>query len=242
MEAASCRFYPSQAADAASTITRDKIREVGGLERVFFEREMLVRAQVVNPEFFRPRAFVVRGFFVEEEHVGLHALGVKDSGGETKERVDIRLLEELAADGFARAAFKEDVVGQHHGGASVLFEDGENVLEKVELFVAGARPKIVAVDDERFLGGFAFLVDDGDAAFFAKGGLARTMSYSPCLPLRASRVVTGRVLSESPPMPWSMRFIAQRRVTLSTSSTPCRVPFLRKRFCSLSSLRSGRAR
>ena len=139
------------------------------MEGVFFEREMFVRAQVVDPEFFRPRFFVGGGFAVEKEHVGFHALRIKDSRRQAQERVDFCLLEELAADGFARAAFKEDVVGHHHRGASVLLEDGEYVLEEVELFVARARPKVVAVDDEAFLRLLAFFVDDSDAAFFAKG-------------------------------------------------------------------------
>lgn len=141
--------------DAASTfaeIAGDEVFEVLALEWVFLEREMLVRAQVVNPEFFRPRAFVVRGFFVEKEHIRFHTLRVKDAGWQAQERVDVGLLEELAADGFAGAAFEEDVVRQHDSGASVLFEDGKNVLEEVELFVARARPEIVAVDDERFFG------------------------------------------------------------------------------------------
>ncbi len=34
----------------------------------------------------------------------------------------------------------------------------------VRLALARARPKIVAIDDERFLGGLAGFVDDGDAA------------------------------------------------------------------------------
>jgi len=42
------------------------------------------------------------------------------------------------AQGFAGAAFKEDVVGHNDGGTAVLLQDGEDVLEEVELFVACA--------------------------------------------------------------------------------------------------------
>ena len=38
----------------------------------------------------------------------------------------------------------------------------------VRLALARARPKIVAVDDERFLGGLARFVDDGDAPLLAE--------------------------------------------------------------------------
>ena len=128
---------------------------------------MQVRAQVVNPQLLRPRLFL-RGLAVEEQDVRLHALRVKNAGGQAQQRMHVRLLEQFAPDGFARAAFKQHVVRQHHRRAAVLLEDGENVLEKIELLVARARPEIVAVDDERFLGRLARLVDDGHAAFFAE--------------------------------------------------------------------------
>src|ERR1039458_9073063 len=79
-----------------------------------------------------------------------------------------RLLAQFASGGWARAAFKEHVVRQHHRRASMLLENGENVLEKIELLVARGCPEIVAVDDERFLGRLARLVDDGDAALLAE--------------------------------------------------------------------------
>ncbi len=47
--------------------------------------------------------------------------------------------------GFARAAFKQHVVQQPHRRAAMLLEDGEDVLEKIELLVARARPEIIAV-------------------------------------------------------------------------------------------------
>ncbi len=37
------------------------------------------------------------------------------------------------AQAFAGAAFEEDVIRQDDRGAAVLLEDGEDVLEKVEL-------------------------------------------------------------------------------------------------------------
>ena len=148
-------------------VAGDEVVEVAALERVFLEREMQVGAQVVNPELLRPRLFL-RGLAVEEQDVRLHALRVEDAGGQAQQRVHVRLLEQFAPDGFARAAFKQHVVRQHHRRAAVLLEDGEDVLEEIELLVARARPEIVAVDDERFLGRLARLVDDGHAALLAE--------------------------------------------------------------------------
>jgi len=68
------------------------------------------------------------------------------------------LLEQLATNCFTHAAFKEDVVGHDDRGAAVLLQDGEDVLEEVELFVARARPKIIALHDERL---FLFVAEFG---------------------------------------------------------------------------------
>lgn len=107
---------------------------------------MLVGAQVVNPELFGPRFFASR-LAVEEDDIGLHSLGVEEAGGEAEDGMDIGLLEQVAADGFAGAALEEHIVRQHDGRAAVLLEDGEDVLDEVELLVARARPEVVAVDD-----------------------------------------------------------------------------------------------
>ena len=41
-------------------------------------------------------------------------------------------------DGFAGAAFEEDVIGHGDRGVAVLLQDREDVLEEVELFVVHA--------------------------------------------------------------------------------------------------------
>ena len=216
-------------------VAGDEVVEVGALEGVFLEREMQVGAQVVDPELPRPRLFL-RGLAVEEEDVRLHALRVEDAGGQAQQGVDVGLLEQFAPDGFARAAFEEDVVRQHDRRAAVLLEDGEDVLEEIELLVARARPEIVAVDDERFLGRLARLVDDGDAALLAEGRIGQDDLVFAVLPGQRVLGDDGQVSPPTPPpMPCSSRFIAQRRVTLSTSSMPKNVPLLSFFFCARSS-------
>ena len=56
--------------------------------------------------------------------------------GQVQQRVNVGLLEQFAEDGFARPSFEQHVVRQHDRRAAVLLEDGENVLEKIELLVA----------------------------------------------------------------------------------------------------------
>ena len=76
-----------------------EVVEVGALEGVFLEREMQVRAEVVNPELLCPRLFL-RWFAVEEQDVRLHTLSVEDAGGQAQQRVHVRLLEQFAPDGL----------------------------------------------------------------------------------------------------------------------------------------------
>jgi hypothetical protein len=89
------------------------------------------------------------GLAVEEEDVGLDALGVEDAGREAQEGVDVALGEQLAADRLAGAALEEDVVGDDDGGAAVDLEERLDVLDEVELLVRGRRPEVVALDRER---------------------------------------------------------------------------------------------
>jgi hypothetical protein len=75
----------------------------------------------------------------EEQHVGLDALGVKDAGGQAQDGVQVALVHQVAADVGAHIAFKQHVVGQHHGGAAAGLEAAVDVLQKGELLVAGDR-------------------------------------------------------------------------------------------------------
>src|SRR2546430_16336111 len=82
--------------------------------------------------------------------------------------MNVSLLKEFATDRFTGAAFKEDVIGHNDRGAAMLLQDGEDVLEEVELFVARARPEIVAMHDERLFLFVAGFVDDRDAALLSE--------------------------------------------------------------------------
>lgn len=163
--------------------------------------EVLVGAQIVDPEAFGPRLFA--GLFsFEEQHVGFHALGVEDAGGQAQQGMDIAAFEQLAADTFAGSTFEQHVVGANDACGSADLQFPDDVLEEVERFVTGRRPKIVALVF-LFLGGdLAVVVDDGVAVFLAKGGLARIRSNF--LPLdcdRESVRSTGGSSSLAEPMP-----------------------------------------
>src|SRR6266852_3299115 len=93
----------------------------------------------------------------------------------------VRLFEQGPANGFAGTAFKEHVVRHYDGRAAMLLQDGEDMLEEVELLVARAGPEIVAVNNERFPGRVARFVDDGDAALLAEGWIGHHKIVFPVL-------------------------------------------------------------
>jgi len=70
-------------------------------------------------------------------------------------------------------AFEKNVVGNDDRSAAVLLQDGEDVLKEVELFVARARPEIVAMHNERLFLFVAGFVDDGDAALLSEGRICQ---------------------------------------------------------------------
>src|SRR5439155_21618766 len=83
---------------------------------------------------------------------------------QAQQRVHIRLLEQLAADRLSCSAFEEHVVRHDDGSSAMLFENREDMLEKVELLVAGRRPEVVAVNRQALLLRLALLINNRYAA------------------------------------------------------------------------------
>ena len=91
-------------------VAGDEVVEVAALERIFFEGEMFVCAQIVNPELLCPR-FLGCGFAIEEEDVRLDALGVEDARGQAQQCVYVGLFEQLTSYGFAAPPSKRTLSG-----------------------------------------------------------------------------------------------------------------------------------
>jgi len=85
-----------------------KLVEVRALEGIRLECEVHGRAEVVDPELLCPGCFACR-LFVEEQHVGFHALGVEQARGQPQERMHVALLQELSPDRLPCPAFEQDV-------------------------------------------------------------------------------------------------------------------------------------
>ena len=154
--------------EGSSLVHGFEVFEVFIGQRIRLEREVLVGAQVVDPEVLSPGLFV-GGFALKEEHVGLHALGVEDAGGQAQQGVDVAALEEFAADGFTGSAFEEHVVGEDDSGGAADREFADDVLEEVELLVRGGGPEVVALVFLLLGADLAVFANDGVAAFLAEG-------------------------------------------------------------------------
>ena len=88
-------------------------------------------AIVVEPHVFCGLALL------EEEHVGLDALGIEDACGQAENGVQIEVLQQLLADGFTSIALKQHVVWQHHSSTTRIFQQHHDMLQEVELVVLG---------------------------------------------------------------------------------------------------------
>jgi very-short-patch-repair endonuclease len=141
--------------------------QVGPLQRVRLQREVHVRPQVVHPQLLRPGLLLGR-LGVEEQDVGLHALGVEDAGRQPQQRVDVALFQQVAAHRLAGPALEQHVVRHDDGAAPVDLQQRLDVLQEVQLLVLRRRPEILPLVGRVFLLQIAFLVDDGDAALLAE--------------------------------------------------------------------------
>jgi hypothetical protein len=148
--------------------------------------------------------------------------------------MDVAIVQEAFANCFAGAALEQHIVGQNDGGAAVDPEQAADVLEEVELFVAGGGPEVIAQNLLAFLHLVAILVDDRDAGLLAEWWV------------RKHHVVVGRWLGGKAVLAGGdvlliaeavqERFMAQKRAVEATSSTAWSAWVCRWRTWSRSSL------
>ena len=81
----------------------------------------------------------------------------------------IALLQQLAPDGLACATLEKHVIWHNHGGTTMNFEQGFDVLDEIHLLVTGAGPEVVAHDHAGLVLFAPFLVHKGNAALASKG-------------------------------------------------------------------------
>ena len=145
-------------------IAAHEILQVGVAHGVLLEGEVDVGPEVVHPNLLRLHVRA-GGFAVEEQHIGLDAGLVEDARRQAQYGVQLAGLQQLFAHGLARAALKQHVVRQHHGGPAVGFQQGVDVLEEVQLLVGAGGPEILAVVDQILFLRLALLVGESEGGF-----------------------------------------------------------------------------
>src|SRR3712207_6350717 len=85
------------------------------------------------------------------------------------EGVDFALPEEPPPDRLAGASLEEYVVRNDDGAPAAHVEQGEDVLDEVELLVVGGGPEVLALVGYVLLLQSAFFGDEGDAALLPEG-------------------------------------------------------------------------
>lgn len=120
-----------------------KVRKMLGFQRGGLAKAGHIGAQVVEPDFLGV-AFVALAPG-EEQHIGLDALGVENAGRQAENGMQITLVHQVTADFLAVAISKKHIVRQHHGGSgfAVGFQAAVDVLEEVQLFVAGGESEVI---------------------------------------------------------------------------------------------------
>jgi len=157
---------------ALRIVALDKIRQIRFLKGIGLEGEVLVRAQVVDPQLLRP-GDLPGGPAVEEEHIGFHSLGIEDARRQTQQGVHVAALQQIAPHRLPRPALEEDIVRHHNGCSAVGLEHGSHVLEEVELLVGGGGSEVLAAVGLRLAALLGPAVGDGDAALLAEGGIGK---------------------------------------------------------------------
>ena len=98
-------------------------------------------AVIIDPNILRGLAFI------EEQHVGFHAVGVENAGGQAQDGMQVVALHQLVPHLLGGAGVGEHAVGQHHAHPASGAHDGHDVLQEVHLVVAG-------FDEFRAVGGY----------------------------------------------------------------------------------------
>ena len=77
-------------------------------------------------------------------------------------------FQQFLTDNFARAALKQHIVRHNDRSLAGCFQNGIDVLHKVQLFVRTGCPEVLPVVNEVFFLLFAFLISKGDGGLFSE--------------------------------------------------------------------------
>lgn len=147
-------------------VARNKVVQIRSFERICFEREVLVHAEVVDPQHLGPGCLAGR-FPIKEKNIRLYALRVENPSGKPEQGMHIAFMQEFTPNRLTSTALEKHVVRNHDRGAAVNFEQCFHMLDEVQLLVTGRSPEVVSHHRERLFLLFPFFVDHQNAGFLA---------------------------------------------------------------------------
>src|SRR5207249_9461026 len=104
----------------------------------------------------------------EEKHIGFDPLGVKNPCWKSQQRMHLALLQQLAPDSLPGTTLEKHIIRHNHGSAPINLEQRLDMLDKVQLLVAGAGPEVVSHNHAGLTLLVSLLVHKGDAALAPK--------------------------------------------------------------------------
>ena len=96
-------------------VAGDEILQVRILHRILLQREVDIRAEIIDPHGLRLRIRACWAL-IEKDNVRLYAWFIKDTSGKAEDRMQIGGLQQAFADYLTRAALKQHVIRHDHGG------------------------------------------------------------------------------------------------------------------------------
>ena len=107
--------------------------EVLDRERLGLAESVHVCPHVIDPDALRVGLIALASG--EKYDIGLHALRVEDPGRKSQDRMNVAKLHHPIPQPTAHTVFKQDVVGNHDGGAASGLERSNDVLNEGELLI-----------------------------------------------------------------------------------------------------------
>ena len=101
---------------------------------------MHVGPKIINPQLLGPGLFL-RWFVLEEEDVGFDPLCIENAGWQTKQRVNVALLQQILSDGFSGPALEQNVIRDDDRTAAIDLQHRLDILQEVQLLVLGRDSK-----------------------------------------------------------------------------------------------------
>lgn len=102
---------------------------------------MNIRTKIIEPYMFRVSCLAT-GFLFEKEYICLHSIGIENPSRKTENCMKVTIMEYLLSDDLSCSSLEEDIVRKDYRCSSTDLEKCVNMLDEVQLLIAGRRPEV----------------------------------------------------------------------------------------------------